>query len=94
MRVMEASLEESAPVPASFEAEAPRDADLPALQQLSDVLDDLSDTSVPRPGTMVRCGVCGGWCHHDGQQDPARRHRQATSQRRGPRLPRAPPPPG
>ncbi len=94
---MEPSLSEPAPQPPPLEAEVQRDADTTALQQLFDVLSSPVKASEPQPGTIVRCPFCGGWCHYDGRQGPARRRGSATRQRRGPRLPgasRAPPPSG
>lgn len=97
LRVMESSLEEPARMPALVEAEAQRDAEPPALQQLSDVLEHHDVASEVRLGTLVRCAFCGGLCHFDGRTGPARRRGPASHQRRGPRLPRAsraPPSPG
>jgi len=97
LRVMEASLDESAPTPPSVEVETQHDADPSALQQLTDVLAGPGDARKHQLGTLVRCANCGDWCHFDGRQGPARRRGSVSGQRRSPRLPRAsraPPQPG
>lgn len=87
--VMELSLAEVAPKPPSDEAETQDDAQ-PTARQQPDLEPDVHDEATGfRPEGLVRCAICGCWCHFHGRRSPVRRRGSGSGLRRPPRLPRA-----